>query len=502
MNYRVRECAMRRRCGQVALYMLLSLVAIFLFALLAVDVFLSVRTKNRLQNGGDAAALAVARRQGELINEIGRLNLEHLKAVIEDDKKTCAEIELAQRRLALLEPVYALKLADQAAKRNKMPENEAFTKLLRDHVHTVLTLYAGGNGESDPYPESYPGAWAEYAAALDSVALGGLSAGADNVEFYTVYGNHLLMNEAFYNAVAGNDWCWFYFNCIGVFNNYSSYSDWGPLPVEINNSTENSEVFSLHLNAKNCSILDVFTTNELIKIASDYGGIKIDPEAIESSTLVTNVDQCWFFYDPYRWRRWFNGLSLSDGDDDESNDSQYEFPILGSIKDEYNVRGCAAVCRTVASVESLTDGTEHDSSWSGAAKPFGTLKGEDGQPVPATALKNLVLPCMTDARLVSVDAVGGKNLATSDIDWITHIRYHLPQYMQTGPDSASKCNYCRQLVKWERQSFHKMGKAWLKYHAGECVQTVTCTCGGKGTCGCCCGGNWGKHGSGGTSHGH
>ena len=49
------------RRGQVALYLLMVLVGIFLIALLNVDAFDFVRGKNRAQNAGDAAALAAAR---------------------------------------------------------------------------------------------------------------------------------------------------------------------------------------------------------------------------------------------------------------------------------------------------------------------------------------------------------------------------------------------------------------------------------------------------------
>ena len=45
------------RRGQVALYLLMVLVGIFLIALLNVDTFDFVRGKNRSQNAGDAAAL-------------------------------------------------------------------------------------------------------------------------------------------------------------------------------------------------------------------------------------------------------------------------------------------------------------------------------------------------------------------------------------------------------------------------------------------------------------
>ena len=62
---------MKAKPGQVALYLVLVLVAITVLAIMNVGVYLSVATKNRAMNAGDAAALATARRQGELLNEIG-----------------------------------------------------------------------------------------------------------------------------------------------------------------------------------------------------------------------------------------------------------------------------------------------------------------------------------------------------------------------------------------------------------------------------------------------
>ena len=75
---------MKKRSGQVALYLIMVIFVIFLLTLMNVDVFMAVRGKTRLQNAGDAAALAAARRQGELLNEIGRLNIDHIIAVLDN----------------------------------------------------------------------------------------------------------------------------------------------------------------------------------------------------------------------------------------------------------------------------------------------------------------------------------------------------------------------------------------------------------------------------------
>ena len=156
-----------KRGGQVAVFLLAALVAIIALALMNVDIFLAVRSKNRLMNAGDAAALAAVRVQGRLVNEIGRLNLAHVKALYEDNLRECAEIELAQRRLALLGPLDAVDESCEAAERNGAKAQDGSEDLLSRHAAHVRTVYAGGSGGfDDPYPESYPGAWAEYAAAL------------------------------------------------------------------------------------------------------------------------------------------------------------------------------------------------------------------------------------------------------------------------------------------------------------------------------------------------
>ena len=170
------------RRGQVAIYLLMVLVALFLVALLNVDVFDVVRGKNRVQNGGDAAALAAARKQGRLLNEIGKLNIAHLVAAAQDDAAACEELAMVQRRLALLGPVEALRLANHAAKKNGMEVRDEFAAILREHVKDIRLVYSGGtNEEGEPYPEPYPGAWTEYATAIEDVISEGLACGVDNV---------------------------------------------------------------------------------------------------------------------------------------------------------------------------------------------------------------------------------------------------------------------------------------------------------------------------------
>lgn len=109
---------MKSQRGQVALYLIVALVALAVLMLSNVGAFLAVRAKNHAMNAGDAAALAAARRQGELLNEIGQLNLRHAEAEWIGDWEAALKIVNQQRRLAFLGPLDCLRAANEAAKAN------------------------------------------------------------------------------------------------------------------------------------------------------------------------------------------------------------------------------------------------------------------------------------------------------------------------------------------------------------------------------------------------
>ena len=100
---------MKAKKGQAALYLILVLAAVTVLVLANVGTFLAVRAKNHTMNAGDAAALAAARRQAELLNEIGRLNLRHAEADYVGDWERAREIVEKQRRLCFLGPLDCLR---------------------------------------------------------------------------------------------------------------------------------------------------------------------------------------------------------------------------------------------------------------------------------------------------------------------------------------------------------------------------------------------------------
>lgn len=471
---------MKTRRGQVALYLVFALVALTVLVLMNIGVYLSVTAKNRSMNAGDAAALAVARQQGDLLNEIGRLNLEHLETALQSDAEDpeknarlaekCASLVATQARLCFLGPLQCLSAGSAAAQANGAEPSGEMREILAQHVIDIRTVYAT---TPEAYPEPWEGAWEEYAQALEVAMGAALYAGPDNVTFMDEAGGHLLLEKAFYDAVAGRNWCWFHFDAPGILDNYSSFLDWGPLPradeATRRRRCANSEVYSLHLAPRVGRAIDLLGQELIVRLTG------ATPEAIENAPLLADPEQTWFFYDTTdgAWGRW------------REIDSDV-FPVVGSVKPEYDVQGAAAACRVRMPIPNLLEtGGARIANWSAAAKPFGTVVDEAGRVAVVTALKGFVTPAFDAVRLVPLDAVGGSNLSTADPEWMRHLREDLPAYFQGGPEVLKGCSYCRQLVAWEKPSVREQGRAWLKLNSSSCLRPTS-----------------GGGGRGGTPHGH
>ena len=475
---------MDSRPGQVALFLALVLVAVTVLVLANVGAFLSVTAKNRAMNAGDAAALAVAKRQGELLNEIGALNVAHVKAALEADgaseaslqaaRAACEAIVLRQRRLCFLGPLEGIRLGNEAAEANGAKPSEEMRAILRQHVIDVRTGYAT---TLDAYPEPWPGAWEEYAQRLE-LALGEpMCAGPDNVEFVDDAAGHFLLDREFYHAVAGRNWCWFFYSGGGLLDSYSGFRDWAPLPRADDETRlarcANSEVYSLHLKPKAGRAVDLLGDGLIRRLTGRTA------QEVRDAPLLNDPEQVWFLYDTSEagyWRKW---TEIDPGGD-------WAFPVIGPVKEEYDVRGAAAVCRVAFDAPTLLTEETRTVAWAAAAKPFGTVEDERGAPAVATAQKALVLPAtFRDVRLVPLDAVGGRDLATADAEWMRHVREDLPLYLLNGPTASQGCYYCAQLVDWERASLRRQGREWLRLNSSSCSRP-----------------SGGTYGRGGTPHGH
>jgi len=462
---------MKARRGQVALYLVAVLVGIACLVLMNVGLYLSVSAKNRTMNAGDAAALAVSRHQGELLNRIGTLNVDHLNAVVDGDRAKCQEIMDEQARLCFLGPLDGIQIGNEAARANGAEPSEDMLGLFKDHVNDIRLYYVGN---PQTYPEPWEGAWEEYAQRLE-IALGSeLYAGPDNVDFMDAMSGHFLLDKRFYEAVRGRCWCWFHFNAEGLLGNYSGFRDWAPLPgtgEEIRRQKcVNSEIYSLGLDARMGSALSLFGTNFICRLTGR------EPGELLASPLLADETQVWYCYGQRDWRTWW----------EIDPNGEWSFPVVGKVRDEYDVRGCAACCRVVKEIPALfSEDVERKTEWTGAAKPFGTVMDERGKLADVTAQKRLVTDAFSDVRLVPLDTVGGRELSTADVEWMHHIRNHLPAYLQNGPDLTSSCGYCRTLLDWERDALREQARDWLKGNSSSCVRPTS-----------------GGSGHGGTPHGH
>ena len=462
---------MKAKNGQVAVYLALALLAIVVLTLMNVGAYLAVSAKNRTMNAGDAAAIAVARHQGELLNRIGKLNVERLKAAIDGDAAKFAEIFISQLRISFLDPLEGIRIGSEAAAANGIEIDDRMGAILSRHANDVRMYYL-----TDPvlYPEPWPGAWEEYAERLELAIAPGVRAGPDNAEFLDAARDHYLLDKGFYEAVLGRNWCWFKFNAPGLLGSYSGFESWAPLPIDDDETRRlkcvNSEIYSLHLRVRQGSALELLGTNLIQRLTG------ASAHDIAASPLLANREARWFFFDETNWRRWW----------EFDPDGEYGFPAYGKVLPEYDVRGCAAICRVTREIPDLvSESSGRISVWSAGAKPFGAVENERGERDVVTALASFVTPVFTEARLVPIDTVGGMDLSTADPEWMEHVRDHLPNYFAKGPSVFGDCPYCQALSLWERKSIREAGQIWLKYHSDDCVRPAP-----------------GGPGRGGVPHGH
>jgi hypothetical protein len=473
------------RDGQAVLFILLTLVILVFCLLFIVDLHRIIQRKDQAQNAGDAAALAASRWQGSTLNLIGELNLMHALALTVPNPAAVNAITNMQVRLCFTGPMAGLLAAQVAAKNNHIYVNDAMTQLLNDHAAEVRTGYTKEFEGGMTFQEPWPGAWTEYADMIGQVASDGIAAGPDNMQYYGLDSDHILLQKEFYEAVNGYSWCWFYFHAYGLLKSYSTYTDWPPLPELSATEYTDSEIFGLGLEPVVTPLRNVLTKEGLVQRASEAGHPELTADIL---TNAMEFAETWFFYRPDRWGAW---TSIDPNGDNA-------FPVAGPVREEYNVAGADVILRVGATVDRMTPdiggGNRTDSvAWSGAAKPFGYLDGENGREI-ATAASSFVLPAFRAVRLIPVDAASGSELSSADADWVRHIRGHLKTYLETGQLQSGTCSYCKTLEFWDRnpvqsvaetvtengrvvrksvsKPFRQIGIDWLAENHGLCRQNT------------------------------
>ncbi len=443
----------RSKSGQIVLILAFMLVGLVILFMMETDIFLAVRNKNRVQNAGDAAALMAARWQGVTLNLIGELNLLHLAAACETNYTAMAGIAAIQERLAVAGPMVGFWAANETAKRNGAPVNDEMTGI-------VTFAMRSAEGHASP---TWPEKGADYAAMLQVVAGSGVAAGADNARLLpvaTVEGGHPLYDRAFYWAAEARDWPAI---CRHVFrSNHAkaaatllSWPGWGDIPpAGVSNDFVNSEFFSvgvqkgvMGLGAQDGDVVDA-----LVAAADDAGlGDVVTAQAIADCRVLEDMSHPWYFYDTGMWRAW--------RELDRQGDAR--FPLMGSVKQRYDVMGATAACRVCSPLPSLSEtSVTNVFAWTAAAKPFGHERNR--RVTDAIPGLPLVLPSFMFTRLIPLGGVGESNLGAADGNWLAHVREHVPNGIR-----VPSCPYCRILDRWESPGYTRDGGEFLSHHSHD-----------------------------------
>jgi Flp pilus assembly protein TadG len=456
--------------GQTLVFFLVVLVILFFAVIWVFDLHNILNTKSKIRNAGDSAAVMGARWQGISLNLMGDLNIMNAIAIAGNDWTTVDAISNIQVRLAFTGPLIGFDATQQAAKNNGVFNNDDFSQYVLEHADTVRNQYvlASPTTGSMLFAEPYPDAWDEYATMLESIADRGIAVGIDNAKFYSSVGyDHYLLMYEFYDAIAGQSWCWFYFHALSLLETYSGYREWGPLPTFDSFTPVNSEILGLQLSIRSTMLGNIAGQSSEDYALSDHSHSLVDAFA---STNAYN----WYCYSSGAWDSW--------------SSFDLPFPATGTVKSQYDYAGADAATRIETEMERLTPGEDGDVvvngvKWTAAAKPLGYINETE-----TPCRYELVIPAFHDVRLIPLDASSAPSGGAFDLEWQRHINDHLPNYIAHGTSGLTAgCYFCNQLRTWERNSFRNAGLKLLD--DSDNVQKCTATTSGSG------------HG-GGTSRGH
>ncbi len=436
------------RSGQAMIFLVMILIIMVFIVLWNFDLHKVLYTKSLSQNAGDAGALAASRWQAVSLNLVGDLNILQAVAAMEsmsgrgdpDAQETISDL---QARICYAGPMAGMMAAQQAAKNNRIHNNDEFTAYLRAHAAAIRGAYP------QFITEPYPGCLQDYAGMLEVICGDGVAAGPENMQLYTDYlGDHMLLNAGFYDAIATRAWCWFFFNAYDLLRNYRDHRDWPPLPPIENPSPINCEFFSLQLQK--------MTVRPGVGVVAAMDGLREQRNLSRTALGAALASRPVTFY--LYGQPWYAAFPMSDPG----------FPSAGQVRSEYNYAGPDSAVRISANdVKLRTPGAAIDEvTWCAAAKPLGHLDGQLPTSVP------VVLPVFHDVRLIPLDASSASAGGGFNLQWRRHAEQHIAGYVEDGPSRLrGDCWYCRQLSAWENAGFHQAGTAWLSVNSILCYST-------------------------------
>ncbi len=434
---------MTHKRGQAILLLLAIILAMVALVLWITTIRGTVIKRLRSQDGGDAAALAAARWQAAGLNLCGELNLIQAYMLADDVHNIDAAQALHElrQRIQLTTPLLAALSAQITAEANTMdplPEAQDYLREVRDHL--MLDGF-------------YEGAEEDLKAMLSILIREPIYAFPLAPIYDTSEHPSLLVEQDFYEAILGRDWCWFWFHAYSFLQRYTSRGDFGQLP-----NLNMEPFYSLHLNSRTYALEDIVANPGNLDLLNTglttLGHPTLPPPpptdlphpahfertatALPSSTPDNPRLITWTTYDNTHWGPW---ETMQDPG----------FPIEGTLKEEYNYKGASAA------VSVSKDGA----SWLAVAKPFGNLNVDITE-----GSSTLILPGFDNVRLIPVDA-GEPGIRGFDVKWLRHLRNHVPDYVSKG-FLADGCRYCTALRYWQDPNFRHTAIEWLAEHGHTC----------------------------------
>ncbi len=418
-----------KRRGQAVVLLLALLVAMAALGLWVADIDRYILAKLRVQDGGDAVALSAARWQAAGLNLIGELNLiqAYMLADDVDNFEAVGPIHALRQRIQLTTPMLALAAAQETAKFNNLPPlepAEEVEELLEESVR-----YAAFDDAEEPELA------AEIYQEMMAVILRDPIRAFPMAPVHDLSTPSYLANQEFYEAVLARDWCWFWFYGYDFMEKFRRRGDFGALP-----KTNTEPFFGLALDALTTDLDRLVAEGKPIdRQLQDLGHPALPPPPPEEEVSPAHFERPaqvqWTVYRAAAWGPW---------------DRIDELPIKEPVREAYDYDGADVA----VSVE------RNGSKWLAAAKPFGTVGGEN-----PTAY-GLVLGGFQKVRLIPVDAADA-NLSGLDLVWLHHLRHHLPDYVRSGL-LQDGCRYCTALRKWEDPVFRQVGLEWLRVNGETC----------------------------------
>ena len=437
MIERMLHSTFRQKRGQAVVLLLALLVAMVSLVFWLLDTHWVVLRRLRAQDAGDPVALAAARWQAAGLNLCGELNLIHAYMLADDVKNAAAATALfeLQQRIAVVTPLLALQAAQVTAQKNgaqPLPEARQF---LRDCARWIQ------------FPDYYVGATEDFRTALNAVLREEIYAFPATPVFPE--STSLLGNQDFYEAVLGDDYCWFWFNAYSFLEAYRNHRDFGPVPqvttevfFDLGVGVTYRTLAELRIDGTNGEPATVDRMNEQMRrlghpeipppLPPDHNGQTVaDSPQAEALRL-----EPWMIYGA-SWQPW-------------ERMRKDVLPIRAEVRPEFDVRGAYSVVTTAKA----------DVPWMAAAKPFGSVGNEPPRQ------GGLLLGGFDAVRLVPVDALEA-GLRPFEPAWYRHLYFHVRPYSSQGV-LDTVCRYCGALQKWDQIAFRATVSAWLSQHGHTC----------------------------------